>query len=218
LIRDKAAERFFLVLVVIISLIGFFIFLIPVPKYYVIASIPLLLLVAYGISTIKFRKYLKLLLIIIVLASTFVFLPQMILAGNRFQFEKSIKYVEERERNNDVIIVHHFRSRLFFDYYYKGDNEVVGLYPKDDYGNLDIEIAKYNALLMTFLNEENIEILSDMTDSYKRVWYFDTAGGFNNVFRADLPHRWFSDNSWLLLRRIKLPYGTVYLYEKLDIK
>lgn len=212
--RNRVPERVLLMLLLLIPLLVFLVTEIPLAKYYIVASIPFYIFIAYGISTVFRSRRSTYVAAVIILLNVGLFLPRMLPSDNPYLNAEAITYIQEREQPGDIVIVYHFKHRLYFDYYYHGIIPVVGLFPKNNYADLDEEIARYNTTLSSFISEENIGVLNTMTQSAQRVWYYSSVGEENNVYRADLPLWWFSTNNWKVIEKRPFYDKTVFLLER----
>ncbi|MFA5134270.1 MAG: glycosyltransferase family 39 protein [Patescibacteria group bacterium] len=213
--KQHVPERILLLVLLLIPLCAFFVFVVPVPKYYVVAAIPLYVIAAYGASSAVKKPAVLFGIGATALGSTLLFMPQLIqLAAATGAQEQAIAYIQSQEQDEDVILVHHYRARLFFDQHYTGTARVAGIYPKDDFTDLDYEIARFNSLQEPVITRDTVDVLQNMICSSNRIWLYAselTAAEKESGLRI---REWLDDNGWRAVEPENSPYDFITLYER----
>lgn len=182
----------------LVPLMAGFIIQLWVIKYYVIACAGFFLLAAMGISNLKIKNQYRLALIGMILAMC---LPYNIGAIGRYgqhQWENTARYVEQQEKTGDKIIIPAFVYKLPFDYYYRGNIEVIGCEPKGLEDDLLLKAVKYN--WHPIINKENMPDIEGIVGTANRV-ILVYPGTVVLIHRVNLVLDWFMENNWHLESR-----------------
>lgn len=192
-------KKIFLLIWLFLPLILSFIFKIFYPRFFIVASGALYLLMAQGLENLfvflrinfKNLKFSAYLLIYTYFLLIFLFLPfNLMILLSKNNWDKVGNYIEAKERPGDKVILHFFCLSWPFNYYYKGNLPVEGFYPLEDKENLETRIIKRNWQMI--VNENNIEKLSQSTANYQRIFLIQ-----QNL--TPLALIWFQKNNWKLI-------------------
>lgn len=122
-------------------------------------------------------------------------------------WSEAIDYIETRESNDSLIIIHEFNHFYEFSYYYKGTSSIFDLLLVDpsvraDKEKLEIERIKHNGYAY-LVNRDNVSQLDLITKDYQQVWLVE----YNTLLadRFDLTEEYFNKN-WQLVE------GKVFLF------
>lgn len=212
--KEHGTERSILLMLVVVPLLSFIFFVVPIPKYYIVGTAPLYLFAAYGVFALVKRTKLIIGIVALVAASTFLFMPQLIALTDDHTQEQAMEYITSHSQDEDTILVHHFRARLVFDRYYTGQARVVGVYPNTDTGNLNYEIARYNSQLEPIVTEENVDMLDNMKYGANRIWLYSSEASNPERKSGALIRTWLESKGWREADQDNKPYGFITLYEK----
>lgn len=175
-------------------LIGFLL-QIWVAKYYLPASIGLFLILAMGYNNLKIKNKQ-----IIIPAIIFLLIPYNlgILKINRHSWHKVARYIERIEQPDDKIIIAAFVYKLPFEYYYRGNLEVVDYKPKGLEDDLLLRTVKYN--WYPVLTKQNMPDLNQIMANQKRAIVVNpyAAAAIHN---SNIVIDWFVENNWRLVHK-----------------
>jgi mannosyltransferase len=119
-------------------------------KYTIVASLAFYLLVAKGINTIS-QKYLKLIIIIVIIVFSLVYIRGYYTKINKEQWRDVANYIDTNANNGDFLLFSSGIQDIIFNYYSKRTD----LIKKGFYAQVD---------------EENIKELAPTVKGYRRVW------------------------------------------------
>lgn len=210
----ESEKTIYLLLIVGMELIPSF-FIRPEPKHFIPGSIAFLLLIAYGIRQWwKKSVYIAAAVAVVVFMLAIIQLPAMV-RGQGLPWRPAAQYLTAHERSGDLILVHQWPDELTIRRYYRGVNEVHGVFPihvpeKD----FNIILAKYNAARV--ITEDNIgPWLNKITAQHNRVWF--VYGNEEPFFNGPLVYQWFLSNGWILAEQVAIENGGerfLILFEK----
>lgn len=105
---------------------------------YVIASMPaLILLVSVSIYNIK-KSLIILTIVIILVLSTITPIQQYYKTTEKEQWRDLVKYIEDKKKDNEFIILYPYYAERSFQYYYRNNSEYKGIINKEELKNMTI--------------------------------------------------------------------------------
>ncbi|OIO18108.1 hypothetical protein COV56_00325 [Candidatus Kuenenbacteria bacterium CG11_big_fil_rev_8_21_14_0_20_37_9] len=185
-------------LIFLVPLMAGFIIQLWVIKYYAISSIGFFLLVATGISNLKIVNKYRFALICMIFMMSLPYNFIAITSYGQHQWANAADYVLSKEKIGDKIFIPAFIYKLPFDYYYKGNVEVIGYEPLGLESDLLFKTVKYN--WCPIISKENMPDIGEVIGNAQRVIVI-YSGTIAIMYKTDLVLDWFTENDWDLETR-----------------
>lgn len=168
---------------------------ITVTKYLLSASIPLFLLLGYGLSKLSPRmKW------FVVMAFVALALPTHVhLLTPRHHWDVVARDVEQlkAEHGEAVVLVHSFAYTLPLQRYLSSSIDVIPVYPLQEHESLDFAIAKHN--WQGIISPENIGFIDEQIGSAPMIILVSSTPG-HDIDDPVKAHLW--QNGWKLVERL----------------
>ena len=186
-------------------------------RHIIFSVFPLCLLISYKLTYLTIFRFRKLVLFMFIF-SFLTPLSHIIVSNSQYnclyRTTELTEYVENNEKEGDIILFDQHLYSVIFNHHYKGLNEIKTFFPieKDENfivlnnGSLDSTETRF-MIHTNLLNKDNYQELSKVVEGSKRVWLVRVTE--NQYFI-----KYFIENGWVL-KDISMLKNTfpVYLFE-----
>lgn len=180
-------------------------------RLYMLPSLGVYLLFAYGLSQIgssaeahiKKLKGLTLQGWLLVLMGAIMFVPLVeVMRLPEVGWYTVMDFIESREQPNDAIVSGYYPDTLVFDYYYHGALPVNAMLPEQYKGN-DILTTSLQTNFFPSFNQDTIDQFADLTQGHDRIFFVFSKRLFGNVYEDMIT--WFISDGWQLDEELVIP-------------
>lgn len=194
-------------------LVGFFLQL-WVSKYYAVATIGFYLLLAIGLDSLKLKTKSLTTLVILICLLLLPYNQNIIQFQGQHQWRNLAKYIETEALPDDKILIPAFVYRLPFEYYYRGQAQLVDYEPAGLEDDLLLKTVRYN--WYPILTKDNLPDPNIFLEGSRRVFVVNPTIS-ELIHNANLVTEWFVDNHWHLIH--KEQFGgfvqpTIFIFER----
>ncbi len=167
--------KVFLAVLVFIPLSGAYLANMLMPKFVVIVFPLFVIILAIGIDRIRFDFFKK-----YIILAVFLFSSSLILFTNNISLQESnlgfmmpkVAHYFAATKNTDhtIILFNGYPEKVLFDYYYQGNIETVGAFPRSLTRSNDLEISQviYNG--QAIFKPSNVQEIDQLISGHKTVW------------------------------------------------
>lgn len=185
--------RFLVLTIAIVALAGFALQM-TVTKYLIAASVPLLLLMGYGLARMP-----KAMSIGVFVALTLIALPTHArLLQSRHHWDVAAKQVAalQAAHDNQITLVHSFAYAMPLQRYLPTDAAIVPVYPLNDEQSFDQAVVRHN--WQPIINDENIVWLDEQLAGHTTVILVSSTNGKSE---QDPVKAYLWQNGWKLVEQ-----------------
>jgi len=138
-------------------------------KYFIILTIPFILLLGYFLAQLKNKKMLIAnLLLGLALIFSCLNLPVSKIYASQYYAPEFAGFITSEEKAGDLILTDHYTD-ILLPFYYQGKSDLKMFYPWEGQETADWS-ARWRYFDYNIINKQNVSLVSDFIKNHQRVW------------------------------------------------